>query len=87
VARAIVDDAEIIIADEPTGNLDSKAGHDLMRTLDHFHQIGKTILLVTHNLSYLAHADTKIAMKDGRIIGKFHENALPHKIKEELEEE
>jgi len=87
VARAIVDDAEIIIADEPTGNLDSKAGHDLMRTLDHFHQIGKTILLVTHNLSYLAHADTKIAMKDGQIIGKFHENALPHRIKEELEEE
>ena len=86
VARAIVDDTEIIIADEPTGNLDSKAGHDLMRTLDHFHKIGKTILLVTHNLSYLAHADTKIAMKDGQIIGKFHENALPHKIKEELED-
>jgi len=55
--------------------------------LDHLHNLGKTIILVTHNLSYLVHADTKIAMKDGRIIGRFTENALPHKIKEMLEEE
>jgi len=87
LARAMVTDAQIIIADEPTGNLDSKAGHELMKTLDHLHNLGKTIILVTHNLSYLVHADTKIAMKDGRIIGRFTENALPHNIKEELEEE
>ncbi|MEI8061607.1 MAG: ABC transporter ATP-binding protein [Candidatus Berkelbacteria bacterium] len=87
LARAMVTDAQIIIADEPTGNLDSKAGHELMKTLDHLHNLGKTIILVTHNLSYLVHADTKIAMKDGQIIGRFTENALPHKIKEMLEEE
>lgn len=87
LARAMVTDAQIIIADEPTGNLDSKAGHELMKTLDHLHNLGKTIILVTHNLSYLVHADTKIAMKDGRIIGRFTENALPHNIKEMLEEE
>ena len=87
LARAMVTDAPIITADEPTGNLDSKAGHDLMKTLDHLHRQGKTIILVTHNLSYLVHADIKLAMKDGRIIGRFTENALPHKIKEELEEE
>jgi putative ABC transport system ATP-binding protein len=87
LARAMVTDAQIIIADEPTGNLDSKAGHELMKTLDHLHNLGKTIILVTHNLSYLVHADTKIAMKDGQIIGRFTEDALPHKIKEMLEEE
>jgi len=87
LARAMVTDAQIIIADEPTGNLDSKAGHELMKTLDHLHNLGKTIILVTHNLSYLVHADTKIAMKDGQIIGRFTENALPHNIKEMLEEE
>lgn len=87
LARAMVTDAQIIIADEPTGNLDSKAGHELMKTLDHLHNLGKTIILVTHNLSYLVHAETKVAMKDGRIIGRFTENALPHNIKETLEEE
>jgi len=58
-----------------------------MKTLDHLHDLGKTIILVTHNLSYLVHADTKVAMKDGRIIGRFTANALPNNIKEELEEE
>lgn len=87
LARAMVTDAQIIIADEPTGNLDSKAGHELMKTLDHLHNLGKTIILVTHNLSYLVHADTKVAMKDGRIIGRFKENALPQNINKELEEE
>jgi ABC-type lipoprotein export system ATPase subunit len=87
LARAMVTDAPIIVADEPTGNLDSRAGHELMKTMDHLHDIGKTIILVTHNLSYLVHADTKIAMKDGRIIGNFSENHLPPKVKEMLEEE
>jgi len=87
LARAIVSDAPIIIADEPTGNLDSQAGHKLMEILNQEHQKGKTILLVTHNLSYLVHADRKIAMKDGRIIGRFTGDALPHNIKEMLEED
>jgi len=87
LARAMVTDAPIIVADEPTGNSDSHTGHNIMKTLEHLHKQGKTIILVTHNLSYLAHADTKIAMKDGQIIGKFHENALPHHLKEMLEEE
>jgi len=87
LARAIVADTPIIIADEPTGDLDSHSGHELMKTLNHLHRLGKTIVLVTHNLSYLIYADTKIAMKDGQIIGRFSENALPHKIKKMLEEE
>ena len=87
LARAIIGDTPIIVADEPTGNLDSHSGREIMKTLDRLRRLGKTIILVTHNLAYLAYADTKIAMQDGRIIGKFHEDTLPHKIKEMLKEE
>lgn len=87
LARAIVSDAPIIIADEPTGNLDSQAGHKLMAILDQEHRQGKTIVLVTHNLSYLVHADKKIAMEDGQIIGRFSGDSLPADIKRELKEE
>lgn len=87
LARAIVSEAPIIIADEPTGNLDTKAGNELMKTLDHLNKQHRTIILVTHNLSYLVHADRKVAMKDGRIIGHFTGNVLPEYLKEILEEE
>ena len=87
LARAIIDDTPIIVADEPTGNLDSRSGREIMKTLDRLHRLGKTIILVTHNLAYLAYADSKIAMQDGRIIGKFHEDTLPSKIKDTLKEE
>lgn len=87
LARAIVSEAPIIIADEPTGNLDTKAGNELMKTLGHLHKQLRTIILVTHNLSYLVHADRKVAMKDGRIIGHFTGNSLPKLIEEMLEEE
>lgn len=87
LARALVNDSPIIVADEPTGNLDSKSGHNLMHTLEGLHNQKKTIILVTHNLSYLTHADRKVAMKDGQILGHFTGDALPKMIRDELEEE
>jgi ABC-type lipoprotein export system ATPase subunit len=87
LARAIVTNAPIIVADEPTGNLDSRASHILMTTLKQLHKDGKTIVLVTHNLSYLAHADVKVAMKDGRIVGHFTSDSIPVQIKRVLEQE
>jgi len=87
LARALVNDSPIIVADEPTGNLDSQSGHNLMATLRELHRLKKTIILVTHNLSYLVHADRKVAMKDGLILGHFTGNAMPKMIREILEEE
>ena len=86
LARALVTEAPIIIADEPTGNLDSQAGEILMNTLDGLHRQGRTIILVTHNLSYLDRAEKKIAMKDGKVIGEFKENKMPRAIEEALGE-
>jgi len=67
IARALVNDPSILLADEPTGNLDSKSGVEIMKILDSLHDDGNTIILVTHEEYIADHADRTINLFDGKI--------------------
>ncbi|HET7843114.1 MAG TPA: ABC transporter ATP-binding protein [Xanthomonadales bacterium] len=68
VARALVGKPSILLADEPTGNLDSKNGEAVMELLDELHKSGSTICMVTHDPRYADFAQRKIFMFDGRVV-------------------
>jgi putative ABC transport system ATP-binding protein len=68
VARALVGKPSILLADEPTGNLDSKNGEAVMTLLDELHKTGSTICMVTHDMRYAEFAGRKIFMFDGRVV-------------------
>lgn len=68
VARALVGDPLILLADEPTGNLDSRNGEAVMEMLDGLHESGATICMVTHDERYTRHADRTVHLFDGRIV-------------------
>ena len=68
VARALVGAPSILLADEPTGNLDSKNGEAVMVLLDELHKAGSTICMVTHDARYADFAQRKIHMFDGRVV-------------------
>ncbi|WP_346908249.1 MacB family efflux pump subunit [uncultured Roseibium sp.] len=68
IARALMNGAEIILADEPTGALDSKSGEDVLKVLRELHESGKTVILVTHDAAVAALADREIEIRDGEII-------------------
>jgi putative ABC transport system ATP-binding protein len=67
VARALVNDPSIILADEPTGNLDSATSTEIMALFEDLHQGGQTIVLVTHEHDIAAHAARQVHLKDGRV--------------------
>jgi putative ABC transport system ATP-binding protein len=67
IARALVHNPSIILADEPTGNLDSKTGDEIMALFDELHQAGQTIVLVTHEEYIAQHATREIRLRDGSI--------------------
>lgn len=67
IARALVNDPSIILADEPTGNLDSKSSHVIMEELSEVHKRGNTIIMVTHNPNLTTYASRVITMLDGKI--------------------
>jgi len=67
IARALVTNPGILLADEPTGALDSKTGEDIMRLFDELHQEGNTIILITHEQEIANYANRNIYIKDGRI--------------------
>lgn len=67
VARAVAGDPAILLADEPTGNLDSKNGEAVMGLLQELHQNGATICMVTHDARYAQHADREVHLFDGRV--------------------
>jgi putative ABC transport system ATP-binding protein len=68
VARALVGDPAILLADEPTGNLDSKNGEAVMDLLGELHRGGATICMVTHDPRYAQYADRNVHLFDGRIV-------------------
>lgn len=67
IARALVNDPSIVLADEPTGNLDSKTGEEIMGLFANLHKQGNTIILVTHELDIAQHAHRVIFIRDGKI--------------------
>ena len=67
IARALVFNPQIILADEPTGNLDSKTGNEIMCMFDDLHAAGQTIILVTHEDHVADHAHREIRLRDGKI--------------------
>jgi putative ABC transport system ATP-binding protein len=67
IARALVNEPSIVLADEPTGNLDSKTGLEIMALLDQVHQGGNTVILVTHEEDVAANAERIVRLRDGKI--------------------
>lgn len=74
VARALINNPALILADEPTGNLDANAGLEVMRLLEELHKEGRTILLVTHDDAVAAYASRELLMRDGEIISDIGES-------------
>jgi len=68
IARAIVTEPALVLADEPTGNLDSATGADVMQVLQELNDAGRTIVLITHDVAVAAHATRQIHTLDGRIV-------------------
>lgn len=68
VARALVTNPTLILADEPTGNLDSKSTRDIMNLLHELHRAGNTIMLITHDSAVAEEADRKVTLIDGKIV-------------------
>jgi putative ABC transport system ATP-binding protein len=83
IARALINDPSIILADEPTGNLDSKSGAELLAIFQRLHTQGRTIVIVTHSREVADHADRIIVMQDGQIAEEFAVSA-PLDAEEEL---
>jgi putative ABC transport system ATP-binding protein len=79
IARALINNPVIIIADEPTGNLDSRSGEEIMKLLVKLHQQGATILVVTHDPVVAQYTERVIHLKDGRIDSVVH-NGKSHQL-------
>jgi putative ABC transport system ATP-binding protein len=67
IARALVNDPLLILADEPTGNLDSKSGKEIMGLLHELHEQGRTIMMVTHDPEIAVHTQRTIHLLDGKV--------------------
>ena len=84
IARALVFNPSIILADEPTGNLDSKTGKEIMGMLDDLHDGGHTIILVTHEDDIAMHAERIIHLKDGRVESDVRYPAGPGRMEKHI---
>lgn len=81
IARALMNDAEVILADEPTGALDSRSGQEVLALLKELSAQGKTVIIITHDREVAAHADRQIEIRDGLIVAdsgsREHDGAPP----------
>lgn len=75
IARALANEPDLILADEPTGNLDSKSGEAIVNIFDMLSKDGKTIMIITHDANVAKHANRIIYIKDGQIVSNGH---MPH---------
>ena len=87
IARSLINNPPIILADEPTGNLDSKNGIETMKTFDKLVAEGKTVVLITHDSKVAEHAERIIAIHDGEIASdsKFQPQKTPNNLSEKLQ--
>jgi len=67
IARAIANNPEVILADEPTGNLDSKTGKEIMELFNKLHKEGKTVILITHDLNLVRYGERIVILRDGKV--------------------
>jgi putative ABC transport system ATP-binding protein len=67
IARALVNEPSILLADEPTGNLDSTTSEEIMRVFAELHDQGQTVVMVTHEADIAAHAERVVVLRDGRV--------------------
>ncbi|MFA5723553.1 MAG: ABC transporter ATP-binding protein [Candidatus Pacearchaeota archaeon] len=67
IARAIANNPEVILADEPTGNLDSKTGKEIMDLFNKLHKEGKTVILITHDLNLVRYGERIVILRDGKV--------------------
>jgi putative ABC transport system ATP-binding protein len=77
IARALVNDPHVILADEPTGNLDSKTSDEIMTLLTELNRAGKTIIMVTHENDIAAWARRVVRMRDGRVESDVRNDPVP----------
>lgn len=86
ICRALMNQADVILADEPTGALDKQSGHDVLRILKQLHQQGKTIIIITHDLNIAEMAERIITIDDGRIMSDNgpHRQRRPQRSVEEV---
>nr|WP_091185741.1 ABC transporter ATP-binding protein [Microlunatus flavus] len=77
IARALVTDPALILADEPTGNLDSRSSEDVMALLDELHASGRTIVLITHDLEVAAAAERSVTVRDGVVLTAHDQQGEP----------
>ncbi len=76
IARALANDPPVLVADEPTGNLDSRTAHGVFETLASLTEVGKTVIYVTHDRELAARAQARLDLLDGRIVGQHGAHAL-----------
>ncbi len=75
IARSLVNNPPLILADEPTGNLDTASGYSIMQLLSELHKSGRTVLVVTHDMRMMHFATDTLRLLDGRIVGEEEYNA------------
>ena len=78
IARAVVGDPPLLLADEPTGNLDSASGASIVELLQELHRQGTTVIVITHDNELAAKLPRQIAIRDGRVVGDSREEEIVH---------